>query len=77
VLGSHQGRQPQGGPPGPPMTLANMRSEVARNHEINHLAESTNFLAAYEAGTSRRYGKPSSIAPGTAFRCGNGWPPSF
>jgi hypothetical protein len=37
-------------PPDPPMDLANMRRQGVRHHEINHLAESANFLAAYEAG---------------------------
>jgi hypothetical protein len=36
--------------PGPPMDLANMRRQGVRHHEIDHLAESANFLAAYEAG---------------------------
>jgi hypothetical protein len=35
--------------PGPPMDLANMRRQGVR-HDINHLAKSAHFLAAYEAG---------------------------
>ncbi|MFZ0835998.1 MAG: hypothetical protein WAM77_00975 [Xanthobacteraceae bacterium] len=35
--------------PGPPMDLANMR-EQGVHHEINHLAKSATFLAAYESG---------------------------
>ena len=35
--------------PGPPMDLANMR-EQGVHHEINHLAKSATFLAAYEFG---------------------------
>ena len=35
--------------PGPPTDLANMRRQGVRN-EINHLAKSASFLAAYEAG---------------------------
>ena len=35
--------------PVPPMDLANMRRQGVHN-EINHLAKSANFLAAYEAG---------------------------
>src|SRR6478672_1392756 len=35
--------------PGPAMDLANMRRQGVR-HGINYLAESANFLAAYEAG---------------------------
>jgi hypothetical protein len=31
------------------MTLGNMRQQGV-HHEINHLAKSANFLAAYEAG---------------------------
>ena len=35
--------------PGPPMDLANMR-EQGVHHEINHLAKSATFLAAYKSG---------------------------
>jgi len=64
-------------PPRPAMDLANMRQQGVRR-EINHLVASANFLAAYEAGgRAGVYGKPWSIAPGTTFRCGNGWPTSF
>jgi hypothetical protein len=32
------------------MDLANMRRQGVHHHEIDHQAESANFLAAYEAG---------------------------
>jgi hypothetical protein len=59
------------------MALGNMREQGVHHQEINHLAESANFLAAYEAGDEQALWQAIVYCAGTAFRCGNGWPTSF
>jgi hypothetical protein len=61
--------------PDPPMDLANMR-EQGVHHEINHLAKSATFLAAYEAGDEQALTQAGIYCSGH-FRCGNGWATSL
>ena len=57
-------------PPGPPMDLENMRRQG------DHLAESANFLAAYEAGDEQALWQAIVYCAGHHIPLW-GWPTSF